>query len=250
MKIEFQDAIDRYVLNEMSAKERADFEKQVAQDAELQEQLKFTQQVNMAIKSRNAKLEKMKEWEDGGDIRIRACCSERPRERAVMSSPRKKLYLWISSIAGIAAILAFGYFLFTPTSSSPGDVYMAPQMSVDSYRGSNSLQRIAGHINQREYEDALAEIEKEEKALKAKEEEWSEAVSSGTMSVEETEALNYEWEVLKGMRYDLNWMKANALLGLGREEEAMALLEKLKAEAGEYRMQADSLYNVFKKWNR
>lgn len=249
MKIEFQDAIDRYVLNEMSAKERADFEKQVAQDAELQEQLKFTQQVNMAIKSRNAKLEKMKEWEEG-DIRTRACCSERPRERAVMSSPRKKPLLWISSIAGIAAILAFGYFLFTPTSSSPSDVYMAPQMSVDSYRGSNSLQQIAGHINQREYEKALAEIEKEEKSLKAKEEEWSDAVSSGTMSAEETEALNYEWEVLKDMRYDLNWMKANALLGLGRKAEAMALLEKLKAEKGEHRMQADSLYSVFKKWNR
>lgn len=249
MKIEFQDAIDRYVLNEMSAKERADFEKQVAQDAELQEQLKFTQQMNTAIKSRNAKLEKMKEWEDG-DIRLRACCSERPRERAAMSPSSKKPFLWISSIAGIAAILAFGYFLFTPTSSSPGDVYMAPQMSVDSYRGSNSLQQIAGHINQGEYEKALAEIEKEEKSLKAKEEEWSDAVSSGTMSAEETEALNYEWEVLKDMRYDLNWMKANALLGLGREEEAMALLEKLKAEKGEHRMQADSLYSVFKKWNR
>lgn len=249
MKIEFQDAIDRYVLNEMSAKERADFEKQVAQDAELQEQLKFTQQMNTAIKSRNAKLEKMKEWEDG-DIRLRACCSERPRERTVMSPSSKKPFLWISSIAGIAAILAFGYFLFTPTSSSPGDVYMAPQMSVDSYRGSNSLQQIAGHINQGEYEKALAEIEKEEKSMKAKEEEWSEAVSSGTMSEEETEALNYEWEVLKDMRYDLNWMKANALLGLGREEEAMALLEKLKAEKGEHRMQADSLYSVFKKWNR
>lgn len=249
MKIEFQDAIDRYVLNEMSAKERADFEKQLALDVELQEQLKFTQQVNTAIKSRNAKLEKMKEWEEG-DIRTRACCSERPRERAVMSSPNKKLYLWISSIAGIAAMLVFGYFLFTPTSSSPGDLYIAPQMSVDSYRGSNSLQQIAGHINQREYEKALAEIEKEEKSLKAKEEEWSEAVSSGTMSGEATEAMNYEWEVLKGMRYDLNWMKANALLGLGREEEAMALLEKLKAEKGEHRMQADSLYNVFKKWNR
>lgn len=249
MKIEFQDAIDRYVLNEMSAKERADFEKQVAQDAELQEQLKFTQQMNTAIKSRNAKLEKMKEWEDG-DIRLRVCCSERPRERTVMSPSSKKPFLWISSIAGIAAILAFGYFLFTPTSSSPGDVYMAPQMSVDSYRGSNSLQQIAGHINQREYEKALAEIEKEEKSLKAKEEEWSETFSSGTMSEEETEAMNYEWEVLKDIRYDLNWMKANALLGLGREEEAMALLEKLKAEAGEHRMQADSLYNVFKKWNR
>lgn len=245
MKIEFQDSIDRYVLNEMSAKERADFEKQVAKDVELQEQLRFTQQVNTAIKSRNAKLEKMKMWESDV-IRVRARCSERPRERAVMSPSSKKPLLWISSITGIAAIFVFGYFLFTPTSSSPDDVNMAPQMWIDSYRGSNSLQQIAGLMNQKEYEKALAAIAAEEKSLNLKEQELSDSVLFGTMSGEEIEAMNYERNLLKNMQYDLNWMKANALLGLGRKKEAIALLEMLKTEEGEHRMQADSLYNAFK----
>ena len=52
MKIEYQDKIDRYILGEMSAEERTDFEKQVAQNAELQELLEFTKNVNTAIKSR------------------------------------------------------------------------------------------------------------------------------------------------------------------------------------------------------
>ena len=56
MKIEYQDKIDRYILGEMSAEERTDFEKQVAQNAELQELLEFTKNVNTAIKSRNEKL--------------------------------------------------------------------------------------------------------------------------------------------------------------------------------------------------
>ena len=80
MKIEYQDKIDRYILGEMSAEERTDFEKQVAQDAELQELLEFTKNVNTAIKSRNEKLAKMKEWEEPVSV-YRAtgteeCCSE------------------------------------------------------------------------------------------------------------------------------------------------------------------------------
>ena len=120
-------------------------------------------------------------------------------------------------------------------------------MSVDNYRGNNSLQQIAGLINQKDYEDALAAIEIEEKSLSVREEELSDSVSLGAMSEEETEALSYEKNLLASMKYDLNWLKANALLGVGRKKEAIVLLEELKTEEGEYRAQADSLYNVLKR---
>ena len=52
---------------------------------------------------------------------------------------------------------------------------------------------------------------------------------------------------MASMKHDLNWLKANALLGVGRKKEAIVLLEELKTEEGEYRVQADSLYNVLKR---
>ena len=240
MKIENQDNIDRYVLGEMSVEERAGFERQVAQDDKLQEQLEFTQHVNTAIKSRNEKLEKMEAWDDDYiPVSVRACSAKPQKGR--------KLFLWFSSIAGIAVLLVFGYFLWAPIGSSSGDIYKVPQMSVDNYRGNNSLQQIAGLINQKDYEDALAAIEVEEKSLSVREEELSDSVSLDAMSEEETEALSYEKNLLASMKYDLNWLKANALLGVGRKKEAIVLLEELKTEEGEYRAQADSLYNVLKR---
>ena len=98
MKIENQDNIDRYVLGEMSVEERAGFERQVAQDDKLQEQLEFTQHVNTAIKSRNEKLEKMEAWDDDYiPVSVRACSAKPQKGR--------KLFLWFSSIAGIAVPL-------------------------------------------------------------------------------------------------------------------------------------------------
>ena len=100
MKIENQDNIDRYVLGEMSVEERAGFERQVAQDAKLQEQLEFTQHVNTAIKSRNEKLEKMEAWDDDYiPVSVRACSAKPQKGR--------KLFLWFSSIAGIAVLLVW-----------------------------------------------------------------------------------------------------------------------------------------------
>ncbi|WP_455585993.1 hypothetical protein [Bacteroides sp.] len=264
MKIENQDNIDRYVLGEMSAEERTDFERQVAQDAGLQEQLEFTQNVKTAMKSRNEKLKKMGEWDDDYEWNNRRQPAAIPtycatgtddycpapisaQEYSAKPSKSKKPLFWISSVAGIAAILVFGYFLLTPMRSSSDDSYMAPQMSIDNYRGNNSLQQIAEFINQRDYEKALAAIEVEEKSLSAREEELSDSVSLGAMSEEETEALSYEKNLLTSMKYDLNWLKANALLGVGRKKEAIVLLEELKIEEGEHRTQADSLYNVWKK---
>ena len=73
------------------------------------------------------------------------------------------------------------------------------------------------------------------------------SISSATMNEERSEALNYERNLLISMGYDLKWLKINALLGVGRKDEAIALLKEFKRERGEHRIQADSLYNVLKK---
>lgn len=96
MKIDFQEKIDDYVLGKMSAEDRDKFEKEVSQDIEKQEQLKLTQNVSTAIKSRNEKLAMMQKWE---------------QERI---ASKRKIMAWASSAVGIAAVFAIGFFLFVP----------------------------------------------------------------------------------------------------------------------------------------
>ena len=64
MKQEYQEQIDKYVLDQMDNAERTAFEQEAAQDTELQEQLQFTQDVASATKSREEKLTKMQDWKD------------------------------------------------------------------------------------------------------------------------------------------------------------------------------------------
>ena len=64
MKQEYQDQIDKYVLDQMDDTEKTEFEQEAAQNAELQEQLQFTQDVASATKSREEKLAKMEDWRD------------------------------------------------------------------------------------------------------------------------------------------------------------------------------------------
>ena len=96
MKIDFQEKIDDYVLGKMSAEDRDKFEKEVSRDIEKQEQLKLTQNVSTAIKSRNEKLVMMQEWE---------------QKRAASN---RKIMAWASSAIGVAAVLLVGVFLFVP----------------------------------------------------------------------------------------------------------------------------------------
>lgn len=96
MKIDFQEKIDDYVLGKMSAEDRDKFEKEVSQDIEKQEQLKLTQNVSTAIKSRNEKLAMMQKWE---------------QERI---ASKRKIMAWTSSAVGVAAVFAIGFFLFVP----------------------------------------------------------------------------------------------------------------------------------------
>ena len=96
MKIDFQEKIDNYVLGKMSAEDRDKFEKEVSQDKEKQEQLKLTQNVSTAIKSRNEKLTMMQKWE---------------QERI---ATKRKIMAWASSAVGVAAVFLIGFFLFVP----------------------------------------------------------------------------------------------------------------------------------------
>ena len=106
----FQDRIDEYLLygDTMSEEDKAQFLKEIEEDAEKKEQYEFTKNVKQAMVSRGKKLKAMTEF-----------------QKEMKSHHHRKTWLWISSIA---AVLVIGFFainqLFvenSPTDNVRGD---------------------------------------------------------------------------------------------------------------------------------
>lgn len=94
--INFQDRIDEFLLHNdaMSEEDKAQFQKEIEEDAEKKEQYEFTKNVKQAIVSREEKLKAMTEF-----------------QKEMKSHHHRKTWLWISSIA---AILVVGFFAINP----------------------------------------------------------------------------------------------------------------------------------------
>lgn len=101
----FQDRIDEYLLHgdAMSEEDKAQFQKEIEEDAEKKEQYEFTKNVKQAMVSRGKKLKAMTEFQKG-----------------MKSHHHRKTWLWISSIA---AVLVIGFFAINPlfVENSPTD---------------------------------------------------------------------------------------------------------------------------------
>lgn len=96
MDKDFQDRIDEYLLrgNKMSEEDKAQFLKEIEEDAEKKAQYEFTKNVKEAFVSRGDKLKAMAEFQKEYET------------RDDKSNFRKKL-VWFSSIA---AVLVVGFF--------------------------------------------------------------------------------------------------------------------------------------------
>lgn len=101
----FQDRIDEYLLHgdTMSEEDKAQFLKEIEEDAEKKEQYEFTKNVKQAMVSRGEKLKAMTEF-----------------QKEMKSHHHRKILLWISSIA---AVLVIGFFAINPlfVENSPTD---------------------------------------------------------------------------------------------------------------------------------
>ena len=93
--INFQDRIDEYLLHSetMSEEDKAQFLKEIEEDAEKKEQYEFTKNVKVAMVSRGEKLKAMTEFQKE------------------MKHSNRKTWLWISSIA---AVMVGGFFAINP----------------------------------------------------------------------------------------------------------------------------------------
>ena len=92
----FQDRIDEYLLHgdSLSEEAKAQFLKEIEEDAEKKEQYEFTKNVKQVMISRGEKLKAMTEF-----------------QKEMKSHHHRKTWLWISSIA---AILVVGFFAMNP----------------------------------------------------------------------------------------------------------------------------------------
>ena len=132
----FLDRIDEYLLHSetMSEEDKAQFLKEIEEDAEKQEQYEFTKNVKQTIVSRGEKLKAMtefqKENETHDEKRMTACsCPEYRQTEGIKivgqkSNFRKKL-VWFS---GIAAVLVIGFFAINP-------LFMGKNSPTDNVRG-------------------------------------------------------------------------------------------------------------------
>ena len=101
----FQDRIDEYLLHgdNMPEEDKAQFLKEIEEDAEKKEQYEFTKNVKQAMVSRGEKLKAMTEF-----------------QKEMKSHHHRKTWLWFSSVA---AVLVISFFAINPlfVGNSPTD---------------------------------------------------------------------------------------------------------------------------------
>ena len=230
MKIEFQDHIDDYLLGRLSEEDCKAFEEQLMKDEELFEQLKFTRDVQAAMKSRNEKLVKLRAWE-----------KEKLKVEVVRHGNHRLLY-WAS---GIAAVIVVGVFIVNRFFSSTSPL-------------SHKLEYVAYSPNQRKTVDhrPYARIDETEKSLAMN--------NIQTMDrqilflLKEQEMLEYRrrpdergdndiidsLETIKKELDRLYYLKAQAYYELQRYDEALNSLRSICNHDSEYGIKADSLYRI------
>lgn len=270
MKIEFQDRIDDYLLDRMSDEERTNFEAEVdsAVDVELKEQLQFTETVQQATKSRNEKLAAMEEWKDDyvwEDERVVAASAteyratgsgydfyptpEMENRRVAISSPIKKMLYWVS---GIAAVFIVGVFVFNLYRLSSPEIAMETAPRPTETPGKNGNVSFWGHSHEvstesllakREYSKVLARLEKNEADIRADMLLIDRELHSRGESREDamTEKDSLETNLVKVL-----YLKAQALIGLDRKDEARVVLDEIRQSESEYSIKADSLYHLLR----
>lgn len=266
MKIDFQDRIDDYLLNRRSDEERKRFETDAAEDTELKEQLKFTETVLQATRSRNEKLAAMEEWKDDyiwEDDRVSAVSAEEYRatssgydycpvptmenQHVATSSTFKKMLYWVSGIAALFIVGVFVFNLYVPSASEIAmETVSRPNESPHkhgkvSFRGHSHDLDIEAQLSMRDYRQALARIEKDEADIRTDlmllEREMHSRGESNEDAVTEKDTLE-----IKLVR--LLYLKAQAFIGLERTNEAQVLLDEIRHSNSEYGIKADSLYHL------
>lgn len=252
MNNDYQDKIDRYLLGKMSEAEALDFEKDIINNKELNEQFEFTKNVKEVIVARSKRLARINGWKEAYEAKINTEGEYRPTgsgyeysikpKAEIKLEPRISTRRYLYWISGVAAIFIVGFFVISPIFFEKGG---SPDQSifvnVSSLRSTKDNGGIAKIINEGNYGLALDQINEKENELE------SDIIQTeqdkDKMDGEEYAYLKEVYEIQKD---ELNLLKAYALFGLKRTEEALSILDGMRQRDSKFKAQADSLYNLYK----
>lgn len=272
MRLEYQDSIDRFLLDRMTDDERNSFEKKCAGNPELEEQLEHTKNVKRVISERNELLAKFQEWDDEYNA----------NKNAAIHNKRK----WIYGISGVAAAIIVGYFLFAPSNISTPEasseliskktnkeIPIVDSIAINSEKalaqkdllaknevGKKDKKNSTPHIDDEQVfsfsnnnigkaNTSQADLDEKElesvieriKVITRRLSDLEREQASGDI-----EQIVYESSVslLKHQRDRLCWRQSIILLNMSRKSEALTILDELRRTKGQYQHKADSLYNA------
>ena len=224
MKIEFQDRIDEYLQDRMTDEDMKAFEEQVEESEELREQLEFTKDVQATIQSRNKKLAVMSKWEEEN---MREETGDDTDARAVPANGQtvrfRRLLYWA---AGVVAVLVVGIWIANIK-------HMPLPMEAPEY--TDNYGEVLAQIEQKET-DLIGELMLLERRMETRGE-----------SQEEDAAVQ---DSLKRQILQLKFSKTEVLIGLGRIDEVLQLLDEIRHSDSEYKIRADSLYRLLENQKR
>lgn len=202
-----QDKIDSYIRGEMTAAERSMFISELSSNSELRKEFELTRRIANSISDRAKKKEQIQAWK-----------KKRTSYKTIYMS---------SAITSIAAMLVVGFFLFrnTPNSSTFNTIGIV--VSSNRYTAYSEISML---IEKEDYTRALAYIEKAENSSE-----------NTNFSMEKQIMANND--SISTNLYELKWLKAQALVGLDRIDEAKSLLNEIKNIEGKFHNDIDSLLN-------
>lgn len=200
-----QDRIDSYIRGEMTAAERSMFSSELSTNPELRKEFELTRRIANRISDRAKKKEQIQAWKK-------------------KNSSHRTIYM-SSAITSIAAMLAVGFFLFRNTSddSTPNTVGNV----TSSYRYT-AYSEISMLIEKEDYTRAFTYIVEAESSLVIT----NPPIENQIMVNNDTVSTSL---------YELKWLKAQALVGLARTNEAKSILNEIKNVEGKFHDDIESL---------
>ncbi|WP_148467970.1 hypothetical protein [Alistipes sp.] len=209
----FDERIDKYVTGKMSEEERLLFERELAGNPGLQEEVSLQRDIVRAIRMKAAK-EHLQRVEHGIQARTR----------------RRKIFRIVINVSSFAAAacLAIGLFVHVERVSDYKAVGNRIELTAESVRGGEKTSTaILEAIGHNDYEVALELIAQEESR------EFSSQFTHPDLI--EQDRLEYAFE-----QESLQWYKAVVYMRMGKWIKARRVLKRIAASDSHYKSQAQS----------
>lgn len=204
------DRIDLYLTDRMSASERASFEREMAEDSALAQEVALQRELVRAIQSKGAK-EYLQQVERNIQRRKK----------------RFRIFKIYAPAIAAAACLLVGIFFQTNLNRTCRALGYGLELGIELSRGDDALGRIVELIESENFEAALTLIHQERKTLPS--------VYSDT---EEGQYLKHQDGIYKA---DLDWYETVVYLRAGKYWKAKKWLKRIASEQGYYSSQASMI---------